>query len=187
MGEHIAARDGDGKTHGFKLVAQDDQNAMFISVVDLCEVPQRSSVRHIRSAIRLNVLDLCKSRTTDEWCDFSLGDICKVTRTDADGKKRIACSLGSAAVQNGELLNEVIESRAQVVNAITDDQGQGRVKRFALRTLNGKVLPELPFKLVFIGNGKSLSVRRFKDDFDSFVQIKEVVLRSVNLGAYPCQ
>lgn len=183
MGKDAATR-CNGKGHGLALVTEDDQNAVFVGIVDLCEVPQRSSIRHVGSAVRLNVLNLCKSRTTDEWCDFSLGNICKINRTDTDGEKGVACSLCSTAVQNGELINEMVEGRAEVVNAISSDQGKGGVKRLALVPLDDN---ELPFNLSFVGRRGVISIRNIQCQSDSFVQIDEVMLRSVYLGSYPCQ
>ena len=102
------------------------------------------------------------------------------------GKTVLRAPFVSASIEDGELKNKMVESGSQIMNTVANNHGRSFVQRFALGPSDNQILP---FRIVFEGNGNILSiiVSRLQDRRDSFMQINEVMLRSVKLGTYPCQ
>src|SRR6185437_11834496 len=133
---------GDGVGFHRRALLHHNEQAVFVDYVQLRQDPKDVFVAMIPSCVRLQVLDLCESRTADEWSDVIPHEIMELLRIQVNGESRHRLSgSGSEWIQPCELQHEVIQRGSQVVDAIADYQRQGWVERVSLRMFNGEFLP----------------------------------------------
>jgi hypothetical protein len=108
-----------------------NQQPVFVDNVELRELPE-SAVLGIRSLVRLQLLNLCESGTAYERSHLVAYDIVKNLLPDADGEGGFTSGIGANTLKDSELIDKMVESGSQVMNAIPKDEWQCGVKGLGL-------------------------------------------------------
>jgi hypothetical protein len=155
-----------------------NQQPVFVDIVELREFPE-GAVLGIGSLVRLQLLNLCESGTAYERSHLVAYDIVKNLLPNVDGKGGFASGIRASALQDGELIDKMVEGRSEVVDAIPDNQGQFGIEWAGTGMFEGGSL-KLPYSIHFDfrGNDFALSVQ---SGHAAGVQIKEVKLCSADL------
>ena len=158
-----------------------NEQAMLVDVVEFREDPQDRVLRRINSLVRLQLLQGCKGFLPHEGFDFVPGEFLEVAPILANGGSNFAFSFSSGIIHNSKLKRQMIESGAQIVNAIPDDQRQQWIEWFSHWGGNCKLMP---LRLLISGNGALVSLKfRAQKSLDSRVDLLEIVICSIDLGA----
>src|SRR5262249_51773494 len=146
--------------------------------VQLREFPEGATL-WIGSLVRLQLLDLCKSSTAYERSHIIFYEILKFLTLGVDGEGCPRSGIGASSVENGKLIDKVVESGSEIVDAVANNQAQSGIEWSRLWKSEGGTL-QSPFRLHLDLRGNNLSLR-IQGGHSSGVQIKEVMLCSADL------
>jgi hypothetical protein len=100
------------------------EQPVFVDVVQLRQLPEDAALG-IDSMVRLQSLNLCNGSSAYERSHLFGYDVLKHLRPEVDREGRFARSIVSSTIQNGELIDKVVERGSQVVNTVPDKSWEG--------------------------------------------------------------
>lgn len=113
-----------------KMLSNNDKEAMFVEDVEFRNYPKITGgglfPGNVRSMVRLQLLDSCECFRRKQRLDGFL-EFREIGLADADRKVSFVTTGNVVAVENGQLANQVIQSRAQIVNNVSDEEGPKRI------------------------------------------------------------
>ena len=175
----FASRDGNVKGIWPEFRSCDDKKAMFIDNVQLRKNPENILVSSVPTCIRLQLLDCCQGHIANEWSDPFLDGFLESFRLQAD-RERCSASRGSGSfIQNGQLVDQVVQSGTGIVDTVTEYQGKRWVEFRRLWQSDDELLR---IRIVLIGCGWSV-IQRGEIPPKSFLKVREVILCSTDFGA----
>ena len=175
MGNSLATFNCQVKGMEFEFPDDNKEHSVFIDIVELGQLPKPIEFGRIRSFVRLQRLYLAESSYADERSDFLIYDIFEHLRLEVDRERSLTSGIGASTVEDCELVDEMVESGPEIVNAISNDHRKGRVKWNTLPEFDDR----MPFFISFVNNTLSIRSRTRQSNPDSLMEITKVVLSSV--------
>ena len=161
------------------LLARDNKQAVFIEDVQSIKNPNVGFFRHVISAVRLTLLDFCKGGIADERLDQFFYPIIKLGFSQVNGKEGLIGRIDRSSVVQCEPINEMVKSRPQIMEAVSDHQRKRWVDWLAFCKPNNNFLP---VRLIVKDDGLVCSGITANEQCQGRVDITEMVLCSPDFG-----
>jgi hypothetical protein len=167
-----------GEISSPKVLSNDEEYAVFVDDVEFRnypEIAERGFLPHVRSIVRLQLLQVCKCVGVDKRLDQFPG-LGEIGLTDVNRKKRVPTTGNIVAVQDRQLTNEVVQGGAEVVDDVAYQERPVGIIGSYFSEGNNHVLP---FSVMI---EKGAVVFRFRGTplFDCSLQLREVVFRTLD-------
>ncbi|MGA7381834.1 MAG: hypothetical protein WBX03_13375 [Terriglobales bacterium] len=166
-----------------KMLANDDQHAMFVDDVELRQNPQIGDTGlhtpQLRSVVRLQFLDSCECFRAEQRLNESMS-FRKVRFANADGEICVPATGDVVVVKDGQLADHMIQRRPQIMDDVAcDDRPLNIVRHYF-------PVPEdylLPFRLV-VDNDTIVALFRRTPFVDGGFKVSEVVFGAFDFSAH---
>jgi hypothetical protein len=176
----LPASKGKGEFRRGKLLACDDKQAVLVEDVQLRKNPDVSLFRNVISAVRLTLLDFCKSGTADERLDQFFYPIIKSGFREIDREECFVSKLPRGPVLQSEPINQVVEGGSQIVETIANHQRKRWIDWLTLRKPDDDFLP---VRLVLESDGMVSVGIAANQQLQGGVNITEMIFCSANFCA----
>jgi hypothetical protein len=165
------------------MLASDDKQAVFVDYVELVKNPDIGLFRNVVSLVWLTHLDFCERGSANEWGDETPYSFIKPAFPilgKTNGEHGLLSSIDGSRTKNGELVDQMIKSRPQIVNAVSNDEGESGIDDSNFIERDKELF--LPFKVRIRDNWLDLRFRA-QGGLERRIDLIEVCLRTLNFGA----